>query len=577
MAELTQDKRIASLTIPALGEDIFVLTHFEGAEALGELFEFRVEALSERQNFDFTGVIGEHCSVKINTYGSARIFDGLLVEAQWLGQRETYQAYRLVLRPWLWMLSHRSTCRIFHEQSVTDIIRHVFEEAGYSDHDLRLTESYPTLEYCVQYNESDFAFVSRLMELWGIYYFFEHQDGKHTLVLCDAMSSHAEIPGLATLPYRPVIDQGQRDHELLYQWSSERRFRANRFRLNDYNHEQSNADMVGRAQGAGDYNRSDFELYHYPGRYENRELADRFAKIRLQAEQAADRHSHASGDAISLFPGGKFTLDPRPRGVEESQFLVLRTSHSLATEHYRSTGGAGGGGEAYYGHYEFLPIDQPFRSPAVTPKAHVRGPQTAVVTDGAESDPDGHGRILVRFHWYPNRDDSRRVRVAQVWADNDWGACFFPRVGQEVVVDFLHGDPDQPLVIGAVYNDRHQMPYTEPRSGWKSERNNQIAFDDTHGAEELYLRAEKDMKVEVTNEQKTIAQQKLALESYGTIELMVGMTKITMNGGTITLQAPVVKIDAAIVKVSGILQADILMASSAVISPAYTPGAGNIW
>jgi type VI secretion system secreted protein VgrG len=294
----------------------------------------------------------------------------------------------------------------------------------------------------------------------------------------------------------------------------------------------------------------------------------------LQAEQASDRHSHASGDAISLYPGGKFTLDPCPRGVDDSQFLVLRSSHSLATEHYRSTGGIGGG-EAYHGHYEFLPIDQPFRSPAVTPKAQVRGPQTAVVIDGAETDPDGYGRLLVRFHWDRNQNESRRVRVAQVWADNNWGACFFPRVGQEVVVDFLHGDPDQPLVIGAVYNDRHQMPYVEPRSGWKSERNNQIALDDTQGAEELYLRAEKDMN--------GFAQNRISLEAGMTLELMVGANKIVIDHTSITLDATQIKLRASMVliesgyvKVSGVLQTDVLIAT-AVISSSYTPGAGNIW
>jgi len=193
---LKQDTRICELNTP-LGKDVLVLVRLDAAEGLSELFEYRIECLSEDANIDFDKAIGQQCSLKIKMFDKEREFNGIMVEAQWLGLNRLganqYFSYRIVLRPWLWLLSRTTDCRIFQDKKAPDIIKEVFNDRSFTDYEFKLTEegSCPKLEYCVQYRETDFSFVSRLMEQHGIYYFFKHDGGKHTLVLADSKSSHS--------------------------------------------------------------------------------------------------------------------------------------------------------------------------------------------------------------------------------------------------------------------------------------------------------------------------------------------------------------------------------------------------
>ena len=311
--KLNQSKRIASLTTP-LGENVLVVTRFDGGEGISELFEYRIEALSEEDNLDFDQAIGQHCTLTFRTYNRGqRLFDGILVEAQWLGVQDAYYAYRIVLKPWLWFLSRTTDCRSFANLSAPDIIKKVFEDDNCPDHHFRLTESYPTLEYTVQYRETDLAFVSRLMERNGIYYFFEHEEGKHTMVLADSVSKLERIKGQAFVPFLPLTDSDQRNSELIYRLSTERRFRTGRVALNDYDCLQPNAQLLSDANGDAGYTRADMEHYDYPGNYTDRDEGARLAKVRLDAEQALDNRRHAAGDAISLYPGGLFKLSSTRR------------------------------------------------------------------------------------------------------------------------------------------------------------------------------------------------------------------------------------------------------------------------
>lgn len=513
--ELTQDKRIATLTTP-LGKDKLVLTTFDGTEGLSQLFEFCIDALSKDDNIDFDKVLGRSCCVCMKLgEGPDRYFAGIAVEAQAVGMQGDLYAYRLVLRPALWLLTRTNNCRIWHEKTALDIIKEVLNQRQV-DFRTATSRNFPKLEYCVQYRESDFAFVSRLMEQHGIYYFFEHSADQHTLVLADALSSHKPVPGHATLRF--ATKAAGRLHfreQRLFGWTSERRFRTGKVQLRDYNFKQPNANMKGEANGTEKYAKAQMEFYDYPGKYDMQGDGQDYAEVRLGAEQALDHRRFAAGDAVSVFPGGLFTLAEHPVGAENQQYLVVHCVHRFSAEPYRSSQGAAPiGDQPYSGNYEVVPSDKTFRAPMVTPKPFVYGPQTAKVVarsgkDGEEIDvdDDGHGRIKVRFHW--DRDDKRScwVRVAQMWASSKWGGHFIPRIGMEVVIEFLEGDPDRPLVVGAVYNGDNKFPYSLPdnktQSGIKSNTSkggngyNELMFEDAKKSEEIRLHAQKDLNATI--------------------------------------------------------------------------------
>lgn len=513
--EVKQDKRIASLTTP-LGKDKLVLAAFDATEGLSELFEFNIDALSKDENVDFDQVLGRSCTVTMRPgEGPERYFDGIAVEAQAAGMRGDLYAYRLVLRPALWLLTRTSNCRIWHEKTALDIIKEVLGDRQV-DHRPATTRNFPKLEYCVQYRETDFAFVSRLMESHGIYYFFEHSEGSHTMVLADAASSHKPVPGHANVRFATKIE-GRLHHreQRLFEWTSERRFRTGKFELRDYNFKQPNANMTGDASATAKYAKGQMECYDYPGKYDSQGDGKDYAEVRLAAEQALDHRRFAAGDSVSLYPGGLFTLAEHPTGAENKQYLIVRCAHRYSAELYRSSQSVlPAGDEPYCGNYELLSADTTFRAPIVTPKPIICGPQTAKVVarsgkDGEEIDvdDDGHGRIKVRFHW--DRDDKRScwVRVAQMWASGKWGGQFIPRIGMEVVVEFLEGDPDRPLVVGAVYNGDNKFPYVLPdnktQSGMKSNSSkggngyNELMFEDAKNAEEIRLHAQKDLNAKI--------------------------------------------------------------------------------
>ncbi|WP_395665425.1 type VI secretion system Vgr family protein [Methylocella sp.] len=597
-SELAQDTRLAVLETP-LGKDKLAARRFDGAEGLSELFEFRVEAASLEADLDFDRAIGANCSVALKSYdGRERLFNGVLVEAQAAGSRGEQHLYRLTLRPWLWLLSRTSDCRIFENKTALDIVKEVFKGRGLSDFSDRTTSGYPELDYCVQYRETDLAFVSRLMERHGIYYFFEYSKDKHTLVLADAKSSHKPAPGLSKLPFLGGDRQERRDREHVATWTPQRRFRSGKFALVDYDYLQPTADLKSDAQGQARYARSKMEIYDYPGNYKKKSDGETYARVRLEAEQAQDRRKTAEGDSVSLFPGALTTLDGHPSAGENREYLVLRALHAYNAQSYRS--GEGGFGDLYSGRYELLPSDVPFRARLATPRPLVHGPQTAKVVgkDGEEIDVDEHGRILVRFFWDRKNRQSCRVRVAQVWAGKGWGGQAIPRIGQEVVVEFLEGDPDRPLVTGAVYNADYKHPYEMPadktQSGLKSDSSkghggyNEFMFEDKKGAETIRMHGERDHEVkirraetveigevfaghgdpsrkttlrngsdelsiqngdqtiDVKGKQDVTVLQTIAVEALQKITFTVGASSITIDPVSVTINAPMITVQSSI-------------------------------
>ncbi|MDR3374783.1 MAG: type VI secretion system tip protein TssI/VgrG [Ancalomicrobiaceae bacterium] len=509
MGNFSQKGRPAQLTTP-LGEDVLLLQRFNAHEAMSELFEFTVDALSEVDGLDFEPALGTNCHVTLRSIdGSRRRFNGILAEAEWTGLHDSLYTYRLVLRPWLWILSHRSNCRFFQEKTAPAIIQEVFDKTGMKDYELKLSGSYPEMEFCVQYRESDFAFVSRLMEEHGIYYYFKHDKSKHILVLADSPSGHDLIDaGGGTLPFIPLTGAFARDVDHIQHWTSERRFRSGLFAVNDYDFKKPGANLLADSQSSETYSHSKAEVYDYPGRYTDQGQGEKFAKVRLEAEQALDHRRVASGMAPSCYPGGKMKLARHPKESENAEYLIVRATHAVGTQHYLS-GGTSGARDDYNGSYIVIPSSRPYRAPLITPKPLIHGIQTAKVVgdSGEEITVDKYGRIKVQFFWDRDKKQSCWIRVAEMYSGKSWGSVFHPRHDQEVVVEFLEGDPDRPLVVGTVYNGDNDVPYALPDKknigGWKTNSTkggggyNEFIYDDTKRSEEIRMHAEKDHNVVV--------------------------------------------------------------------------------
>jgi len=611
MSQLSQANHPASLKTP-LGGDVLALKAFSGNETLGQPFEFQVESLSEEENIDFDKALGQACTIKLKTYGQKeRFFCGILTEAQWVGTgiggQQGYSHYRLVLRPWFSLLAHRANCRIFPKMKVTEIIEQVFKDAGFSsetDFKFCTHGTYEEIEYCVQYRETDFAFVSRLMEQYGIYYFFEHQDGQHTMMLADSYASHSKVKDLPTVKYNSQTVAYNRAEQHIHSWISDRRFCTGKVELRDYDYLQPNVLKALKEKDAKEnYARSTFEVYDYPGKYDKQKqkMGDLFAQVRLEAEQALDRRRTANGDAPSLFAGGLVTVEKHPASDENKQYLVVRASHDYGTQFYGTS--QAGDGAGYQGNYEFLPSDRPFRSLPLTPKPRIHGIQTAKVVNEKDKEheeisTDKHGHIWVQFYWDRKPEKSCPIRVSQPWAGKKWGHQFIPRIGMEVVVEFLEGDPDRPLVIGCVYNGDNKTPFVLPSkkniSGVVSDStkghhgHNFFTFDDTKGNETVFLHAEKDYQVQVLDsEKRVIRNNREAVLQEGNDDLRVeqgdrqvqvwkgrhfmnvreevnvfsgkevhlsvlmGETTITLDAKGISMKAGEVQITAPIVRITG--------------------------
>lgn len=561
-----QEPRFAELTTP-LGPNELVLRRFDGHEAVSELFEYRVEAISHKVEPEFDQIIGRNCTVTLKPgVGEHRHFDGILTEAQLIGIEDRDYLYRLILRPWLWLLSKRTNCLIFHEKTAPQIIAEIFDaHPGLAVHEQVLTENYPVKEYCVQYRESDMAFVCRLMEENGISYHFRHEKGRHTLVMGDGTAAYRQVPG-SSRKYVPSEQRHWREAEHFNVWRPERRFTSGKTTLEEYDFKKPTTELRTEKSNASDYANGELELFDYPGKYTEEEDGKNLAKWWLEGEQAADRHYFASGNCLNCPPGYLVTLEDHPNPRHNQEYLILRAIHSYAAQYYGSTGRDDADG--YHASQELMASDRPYAPPILTPAPYVHGPQTATVVGDGDIDCDEYGRILVRFHWDRADDQSMRVRVAQVWASQNWGGIFIPRVGMEVIIDHLEGDPDHPIVIGCVYNDNNMPPYDLPgeknKAGWKSQSTpnrpgyNEFVMDDTAGDELVRLHAQRDLESKIENDErrdigmnratKVGIQDKLDvgvqlnITAGAQISMTVGASTIVMTPASISITSPVVNV-----------------------------------
>jgi type VI secretion system secreted protein VgrG len=512
---MSQPVRINS----AFGEDL-LFKSMELSEELGRLFRCEIDLYSPKQDLELDDVLGHDLTIEMDLpREGTRFFHGFVTEIAHTGQSGGFVSYTATLRPWFWFLSRASNCRIFQNMKVPDIVKQVFRDAGFSDFRESLSATYRTWEYCVQYRETDFNFVSRLLEQEGIYYFFEHENGKHTLVLADSPQAHGPIKGYEKIPYYPPSSNAERP-EHVFDWTLMKSVRTGSYRLNAFLFKKPKMSLEVDHAIAFSHPHGKLEYFDYPGEHYEKSEGKRYATVRM--EELAAQHERVRGqtDAMGLFPGGLFELSGHPRSDQNREYLVLSTRHHLTIGGYES-GGSSGDYEYSCG-FEAMPSDIVFRAERTTPRPVMQGPQTAIVCgkSGEEIDTDEFGRVKVQFRWdrkgKNDENSSCWIRVSQAWAGGQWGGMTIPRIGQEVVVDFIEGDPDRPIVTGRVYNGDNMPPYALPgaktQSGLKSrstkggsgENFNEIRFEDKKGEEEMYVHAEKDQNVLVENNQNIL-------------------------------------------------------------------------
>ena len=474
---------------------------------MSALFAFEVDCLAASADIDFDALIGTHATVTLTTRAGERPFDGIVTEAKWLGAGENGQRYRLILRPWFFLASLRRNQRIFHNKTVVQILEELL--GAYADAGAlkpQLTADYPVLEYTVQFRESDLDFACRLMERHGISYHFQHHAGQHDMVLTDMAASHTSI---GARPFHPDEGHHQEDIEHFWQWRPARRITTGAIRLTDYNFKTPNAAMEVDRPGDAAYAQGKIESFDWPGGYLDQGRGRTVAALRSDGERGQDRRFEALGDVADLGAGLRVTLSGDKVPGTGDDYLCLAASHSYTSDNYGS-GGPQGDELAYRGVYVLMPASAPMLPELKTARADVKGPQTAVVVGEGEIDCDEYGRILVKFHWDLQAAHSMRCRVSQNWAGNGWGGMVIPRIGMEVVVEFLDGDPDQPLVTGCVYNAANMPPYELPanktRSTFKTRTHqgrgfNELRFEDEKGKEEIFVHGQKDRNTKIENNQ----------------------------------------------------------------------------
>lgn len=622
---LTQENRLIAVDTP-LGKDVLLLLRIRGKEEISAPFRFELDLVSENHHISFESIVGKSATVAVFLPdGSKRYFNGVISRfSQGRGGAQAggdprFSYYSATMVPWFWLLTRYADVKIFQEMSTPDIVEKVFTDRKFSDFKVNLTGNYEKRTYCVQYRETDFNFVSRLFEEEGIYYFFEHEEGKHILVLGDSPSAHKPCPKQQTARYQ-ISAGGWLEEDVITGLEKTQEVRVGKYALNDYNYEMPNTDLKTNVVSRQILGPGEREIYDYPGLYPNKGRGDHLTTVRMEEEEARITTISGSSTCRAFTTGYRFTLEDHYRGDMNNKEYVLTSIHHEASQgaDYPGVAAEGTGSEfAYVNEFQCIPLDVPYRPVLRAQKPRVHGTQTAVVVGpkGEEIHTDDLGRIKVQFHWdrkgKKDEKSSCWIRVGQIWAGPKWGAVFIPRIGQEVIVDFLEGDPDRPLVVGCVYHKSNlpalDLPSEKTRSTIKSDSTiggggfNEFRFEDKKGKEEVYLHAEKDHTIEVkhdeshkidhdhtltimNNDSQTVnGKQDLKVIGAVTINWMQGATVtigpsgLTINcAGPLSITAPTITLNSAMVAVSGVLQAATLMATVGVISPAYTPGAGNI-
>jgi type VI secretion system secreted protein VgrG len=536
----TQGGHYMKISTP-LGTDKLLLRSMRGEEAISGLFQFTLDMQSEDGELDFSKIVGKSATVTIELAdGTFRYVNGIVGRFVQAGGDADFYNYYAELHPWLWLTTMTADCRIWQNKSVIDIVTALFTELGFTDYRNATVGTYSALEYCVQYNETAFTFVSRLLEDAGIFYFFEHADGKHTLVLADDASAFASCPGAAT------VDLGTSGNWLqqntVTSCSIEQVVIPGSFAVDDFGFETPSTDLMASADSKKATNGSKRRLYEYPAGFTKKDAAETLAKLRIEEQEAPQKAIRGTSYCRAFYAGAKTTLQKHHREDANVDWVIATLGHDATPDGYSNS-------------FDGFPADTTFRPPRLTRRPIIPGTQTAIVVgkSGEEIWTDQYGRIKVQFHWDQkgknDENSSCWIRVAHGWAGKSWGEMFLPRIGQEVVVTFLEGNPDRPLVTGSVYNAEQTVPYTLPADQTKSTIKsnvskggggfNEIRFEDKKDSEEVFIQAEKDFNRVVKNnddlkvgfEKKDKGNQTIAVYNDRTVTLEKGNETLQVKEG----------------------------------------------
>ncbi|EMY7924405.1 type VI secretion system Vgr family protein [Klebsiella aerogenes] len=528
-----------------------------GHEAMSEMFELSLTLLGSDARLDRSKLLGQPVTVTIPTQNalSSRYFNGKITRVavsavELSGIR--YAAYQLIVEPDLWPMKRDRNLRIFQGQTVPQIINTLLSEYQVNVED-KLNGSYRVWDYCVQYQESSFAFISRLMELEGIAYHFRHEAGKHTMVLTDSATQHQPVSGYETIPYHQTASGSITTEEGIGQWALEDSVTPGIYSLDDYDFRKPNAWLFQARQNPASPSPGSIDVYDWPGRFVDHGHGEFYARIRQERWQVEHQQIQASATAVGIAPGATFTLTNAPFFSDNGEYLTTAADYLFEENSYASGGNSD---ISHQIHFRVIPSSVVYRPAQVTDWPRTYGPQTAKVVgpEGESIWTDRYGRIKVKFHWdrHAKGDDTSScwVRVSSAWAGQGFGGVQIPRVGDEVVIDFINGDPDRPIVTGRVYNEASMPPWDLPgdatRMGFmtRSKDGNQdnasyLFFEDKLGEESVDLHSEKNMNVSVEGMHNEVVHQQTIYSHLNTRSTsVVGHDTQTFNAGqTIAITA----------------------------------------
>ena len=540
----------------ALADVDFFVVGMRAEERVSSPFSFTLDLLSPAADVDAGELLHKPAVIALRlSSGDERNVHGLVRSFAHVGKAEDLSSYRMHVVPALWFLSLSSDCRTFENKTALEIVEEVCEGGGVKAIRRATTGEYAPRPFCVQYRETNLAFVSRLLEEEGVFYFFEHTDGAHTLVLADAPSAVKPTPGIDKLGlgWSPSMVL---DGDVVSSLEREHAVHSASVALRDYDPmvPQSSAVKAG-AERSGEARGAVGEAYDFPGDVHKTDLGRTALRQIERAEVSRDVVRGAS-DCAAVASGHTVTVEGAGPGGAALKLHVVEVTHSLSGADVRARGGSA---FAYQNSFVAIPAATPYRPPRSTEKPLVRGSHTAWITGSVDIDVDADARVLLKFPWDRGAGkegkSAYRVRVASAWAGTQWGFVQIPRVGQEVLVDFLEGDPDRPIVTGRVYNADHKPPYTLPanatQSGWKSrsvgsgsgaDNYNEVRFEDKKDGEEVHVQAEKDLSTVVKHDETrdvrhdratTIKNDDTRTVSDGndTLTVSKGDQKVTVRAG----------------------------------------------
>ena len=501
--------------VTPLGDTELLFYRMRAVENLSGISEFQVECFSENGSIDVDSILAQNVSIEMRMPdNSIRFFAGYVTRFAQAGKHRRFHIYHATVHTWNWLLTRTADCKIFQEKSVPDIIKEVFGDHPVADFEDRLSGSYNPREYCVQYRETDFNFVSRLMEEEGIYTFHEYDGMQNKLILADSLSAHSPFPGYASIPFVKPSGVGRTEREHVSHWKFEREVQPGKVALMDYDFKKPLVKLDAKSIITRGHQYADYEVFDSPGEYTEKGDGTNYAKTRVEELHSGYELVEGGSNARGVAVGSLFTLTDHKRGDQNKEYLVTRTEFSCQAEGFESDAVQG---VTYDCSFVALSTEHTFRPERKTRRPLIKGPQTAVVVGkaGDEIYTDEYGRVKVQFFWdrYGASDENSScwIRVSHPWAGKNWGMIAIPRIGQEVIVECLEGDPDRPIITGRVYNADQMPPYDLPanktQTGVKTRSSkgggaanfNEIRFEDKKGSEQLFIHAEKNQDIEVEN------------------------------------------------------------------------------